>query len=57
MTANVPTMESGTRDAGNQRRGDVAQEQEDHHHHQADGEQQGELHVAMDSRIDWSGRK
>ena len=32
-------------DAGNDGRPQVAQEQEDHHHHQADGEQQGELHV------------
>src|SRR5437588_4518741 len=31
---------------GNQRGGEVAQEQENHHHHDADGEQQRELHVA-----------
>ncbi len=33
------------RDGGNDRRPGAAQEQEDHAHHQADGEQQGELHV------------
>ena len=34
------------RNAGNDRRPDVAQEDEDHHHHERDGEREGELDVA-----------
>ena len=32
-------------DGGNDRRPEIAQEQEDHHHHQCDGQHQRELHV------------
>ena len=50
--------------AGNDRRPEIAQEQENHHHHQRDGQQQGVLHIgdrsadglgAIGNEIDFDG--
>ena len=45
IAANVPTSESGTATAGNQRGREPPEEQEDHRHDQRDRQHQLELHI------------
>ena len=45
IAAKEPSSASGTVTAGNERRPEIAQEQQDHQHHQADRERQRELDV------------
>ena len=47
ISAKVPMIEKRQREAGDDRRPDIAQEHEDHHDDQRQRQQHGELHVAI----------